>query len=388
MKEYQINEKRNWKAEVFPYDVFIPDESEECLYCLTEKQAEILRGIIEPLGWTTRWYSNSTEVNKDEIEKFRDDLIRRLMMSCCNDNIPVQYRYTEGGALEISIDGGETWTPSPENDTRYNSTQYPPIPGADGNSKKCAAAEGMVILLKEGLTDNLTDDMSRYTLDELINDWVTTIIQTSNPFDTLMRIIANQIFALVISALRAALTTEAYDQLKCILYCEMSENASFTEGSWETVRARVLDEITGIAGIFIEHILFLIGALGMTNLARSGAATEGDCGDCLCTECIIMYNALNPGVPIMPSDTCDITEEGRGSGSLYQVYLAPVSSGVPTVGSTFKVEYVDIGGAYTVGYYDLTATPHIGVPIPLDTDVTGIFMEKNVPFTISAIIVP
>lgn len=283
--EDKINERRNWKAETFPYDYFIPDESKECQYCLTDKQAEVLRGIIQPLGWLTRWWSATDAlISRDEIESFRDDIIRRLMMPCCNDD--VLYRYDPDGNLEKSTDGGVVYFPAPEDDIRINpKVTYPEPPTVEGQDKKCIAADGAVVLIKQQIGDQLTDDMSRYTLAQLITDWTNTIVGTSNPFTALVTIISNQIFALLISAVRAALTDDVYAQLNCILYCHMSDTAFFSGSAWEAVRSQILSEISGIAGVFLEHLIYLIGNGGLSNLARSGAGSTGaNCSECHCDD--------------------------------------------------------------------------------------------------------
>lgn len=286
MSEFTVNERRNWKAQVFPYDHFIPDESQECLYCLTDKQAEILRGIIEPLGWKTRWWSDDdTPIDKNEIEAFRDDLIRRLMMSCCGDEVPVRYRYTDGGVLQRSEDGGSTWTDAPDYDPRNYSPQFPPMSGTDGPDKRCLAATGAADLIKQQVGDQLTDDMSRYTLSQLITDWLKTYIETSNPLQALLTVIANQIFALVIAVLRPALTDTVYSTLKCILYCHIGNDASFNDAQWQAVRDDITSQIGGIAGVFLEHLVYLLGAGGLTNVARAGGASSGDCSACDCHIC-------------------------------------------------------------------------------------------------------
>lgn len=201
-------------------------------------------------------------------------------MGCCGDEVPVQYRYSDEGVLQRSEDGGATWTDAPEYDTRVYSPQFPPMSGTDGADKRCIAATGMVTLIKEQVGDQLTDDMSRYTLGQLITDWVTTMIQTSNPFQALVTVITNQIFALVIATLRPALTETVYDTLLCIFYCNMGDDATFNLEQWQAVRADITDQIGGIAGIFLEHLVYLLGTTGLTNLARAGGAAEGDCSDC------------------------------------------------------------------------------------------------------------
>jgi len=293
MSERDIDARRNWKAQVFPYDYYTVEPGEECQYCLTEKQAELLRGIIEPLAWGTRWWSDSEQpIDTEVITAFRDDLIRRLMMSCCGDEAPIQYRWTGDGVLQQSTDGGETWTDAPGFDPRNNSPQYPPVPGEDGDDKKCIAASGMVNLIKSQVAENLTEDMSRYTLGQLITDWVTTYINSSNPFEALLTIATNQIFALVISAVIAALTDPVWDTLQCIFYCRMADDASFNNASWSGVRTDITDQIGGVAGLFLEHLVYLLGIVGLSNVARSQAATEGDCSDCGCGDdaCVDGWN--------------------------------------------------------------------------------------------------
>jgi hypothetical protein len=308
MTEREIDERRNWKAQVFPYDYFTVEPGRECQYCLTDKQAELLLGLIEPLSWKTRWWTEGEdEIDRDVIDQFRNDLARRLMMGCCGDETPTQYRWTEDGELERSDDGGETWEADPENDPRNNSTRYPPIEGEDGADKKCAAATGMAMLIEEQIGENLTDEMTRYTLQQLISDWVNVFIQTSNIFTALITIATNQIFALSIAIIRPALTEEVYDQLKCIFYCHMSDDASFDNAQWAAVRAQILSDITGVAGLFLEHLVYLLGSVGLTNLARSSGATEGDCSECDCFDaCADNWEIRGDLV-----DYCEILERGE-----------------------------------------------------------------------------
>lgn len=203
------------------------------------------------------------------------------MSCCCNETIIFQW--TVDGVLQQSTDGGVTWVDAPQSDPRNNSPVYPPVPDGIYTDMKCAVATGAVNLIREQVGDNLTDDMSRYTLGQLINDWVTTLIDTSNPFQALINIAVNQIFALIISAVRAALTEDVYATLICILVSHMSDDLSFDLSSWEDVRDDITDQIAGVAGLFLEHLIFLLGVVGLTNLLRSGNA-DPDAVSC-CPDC-------------------------------------------------------------------------------------------------------
>jgi hypothetical protein len=279
-------DKRSWKGVQLDYDVIMSMSDRKCSYCLTEAQVTAILGFCDMFAWPTRWFSNSTEIDRQVVQDFTAELERNLMGGCCDDNMPIQYRYTTDGLLEWSLNGGQNWTPAPQYDSRVYSVTFPPVPGEDGDDKKCVAATGMSALIKEQVGDQLTDDMSRYTLSQLITDWVNTLLQTSNPFQALITVVTNQIFALVIALVIPALTDAVYGILTCIFYCRMADDASFDTDAWQGVRADITEQISGIAGLFLEHLVYLLGEKGLTNLARAGGATEGDCASCACPgEC-------------------------------------------------------------------------------------------------------
>ncbi len=313
-------EKKGWKAFQADYDYVFSLSDRVCSYCLTDQQVAALMSMTEFLSWSTRWVKAEGDIDQELIIKFTDGLERNLMSGCCDDNLPIQYRYSPAGVLQRSLNGGGNWTDAPEYDPRVYSPQFPPIAGDDGDDKKCIAATGAAALVKEQIGDQLTDDMSRYTLSQLIKDWVGTMIESSNPFQALVTVITNQVFALIISALRPALTDEVYDIFKCILYCRMANNASFNDAQWTSVRSDITSKISGIAGIFLEHLVYLLGTGGLTNLVRAGGATEGDCSDCTdCPTPHVFFHINSDPAPaheIFPDElgiytvTCDAMTDG------------------------------------------------------------------------------
>jgi hypothetical protein len=290
MTERAVNDRRAWKAQTYDFDYFTGEPGRSCTVCLTDKQRELLLGLTEPVSWSTRWWSNiGTTINQDTIDEFRDDIRRRIIMACCGDEEPIQFRYDTDGNLERSSDGGVTFYPAPTYDPRNTSVQFPEPAAVDNG--KCIAADGAVKLLKEQVGDQLTDDMTRYTLAQLIHDWITIYLQSSSWFDALIQILTNQIFALVIAVLRPALTDEVYATLKCLIYENMSTDYDFTDSTWSTLRSQILSSITGIAGVFFEHLFFLLGVVGTNNLVRSGAGDpDADCSTCECASpCVDMW---------------------------------------------------------------------------------------------------
>jgi len=300
--------RKAWKAFQANYDDVFSLSDRYCTYCLTEQMVQALLTMTEYLKWPSRWVSAADDIDSDLIDQFASQLEYRLMNGCCDDNLPIQYRYTAEGMLQRSLNGGTDWMDAPLYDPRIYSPQFPPMSGEDGDDKKCIAATGAADLIKEQVGDQLTDDMSRYTLARLISDWVGTMLESSNPFEALMRVISNQIFALVIATLRPALTEGVYDTLKCILFCQMADDATFNDTQWQAVRSDITSQIGGIAGIFLEHLVFLLGTGGLTNLSRAGGAAAGDCDDCDCIEYCYTWDFA-----VGPSDFATVDWPGGGS---------------------------------------------------------------------------
>jgi len=288
-------------------------------------------------------------------------------MACCDDQLPVQWRYSVTGVLQQSFNAGGTWADAPAYDPRVYSPQFPPLPGDDGDDKKCAAATGAAALVKEQVGDQLTDDMSRYTLSQLINDWTQTMIGTSNPFEALVTVITNQIFALIIAVLRPALTDGVYDQFKCILFQDVGSDATVNDAQWAAVRSDILSQITGIAGVFLEHLVYLLGTGGLTNLIRSGAASSGDCSDCApCTGFDTSFwttGSSDPalGTIIDGTRTCNLVEiiGGLGGDGVYRAQLTGIGAADCVIGCHHSaisgaydttMTYVNLCGVWPVAY--------------------------------------
>lgn len=256
------------------------------------------------------------------------------MTGCSDENTPVQYRYSATGILQRSFNAGGSWSDCAEYDTRNYSVQFPPVAGEDNAEKRCVASVGAVALIKEQVGDNLTDGMTRASLENLIRTWVTTFIQTSNPFSALVTVMTNLIFGLVITTLRAALTTETYTALECAIYCNVGDDLTVTQAQHEQMRSDILANISGIAGLFFEHLIYLLGVRGVENLLRSGGATSGDCSGCTdCAETGVFF-----------------TNNGLGCEQIF-----PDGEGVYTVSCTDNTS----GGYYgNVSFYNTSGAPN------------------------------
>lgn len=275
--------RRAWKAFQVEYDEVMRRSDRLCCYCLSDQQIAVLLAMATYVSWPSRWVSDSITVSKEFTQEFTSKLEKQLMSGCADENTPVQYRYSIDGILQRSFNGGTSWSDCPEYDPRNYSVQFPPMTGSDGDTKKCLAAAGAVALIKEQVGDQLTDGMSRSSLENLIKSWVDTFLQSSNVFLALVTVITNLVFGLVIATLRSALTSEAYNALECAFYCNIGDDATVTDEQYSAIKASIASDITGIAGEFFGHLVNLLGKRGVENLLRAGGVASASC-DCDCGD--------------------------------------------------------------------------------------------------------
>lgn len=80
--------QRQWKAIIMNYDFLKDcDESTEIVICINEREQQMLLALIETAGWATRYYSDTQDIDADEVLVWRDNLALKLLeqcMSCSN----------------------------------------------------------------------------------------------------------------------------------------------------------------------------------------------------------------------------------------------------------------------------------------------------------------
>jgi hypothetical protein len=290
--ELRANDRRNWKAEIWNYDHYIPDDSVSCLYCLTEKQAELLRGVIQQTAWKTRWFSQvDTPIDQDQIEQFRDDLTRRLMMPCGCDEAGTLHRYTSDGHYQSSSDGGATWADDTPADPRTPAVQYPPFLPPDTVDGKCTYADSIVTLLKTGFVDTLADGSSYSTIVTAFTAVIATIFAglSETVIGALIIAVAGAVIILIVTigvvAFQAAMTSDVWNRFRCNLYCHMNDDGTFTEAQTDAIWTQVAVDESGLAAIFLQAFVATARAIGLTNAARSGNGhADADCSAC-CPTC-------------------------------------------------------------------------------------------------------
>jgi hypothetical protein len=176
----------------------------------------------------------------------------------------------------------------------------------------------------------------------------------------------------------------------------MANDASFNDAQWSDVRSDITSLIGGIAGVFLEHLVYLLGTGGLTNLARSGGASSGDCSTCpSCDPCDSVDFLTSTGSYTTSSDSVGTRGEwvsGQGWKQTYhdngldnnRLYIiSPDLSACEVTGLRVYFE-LDAIFPHDAGYYPVGCTLHyIGgtggdVTLNIEPDHTGSY---NIFFT-------
>jgi len=205
------------------------------------------------------------------------------MSCCCGDGTPTNTRITPDGKLQVSYDEGITWEDAPELDPRYTSVEFQPLPGVDGDDKKCNAAASAMTVIKDDIMAKLSSSGLGISMVALIAV-IMAIYLSAGTLAPLVTALVSAAMGVGYAAVAAAFTGEVWETFKCILYCRMENDASFTENGWQLVMSDIDDQLTGIAADLLRKTVSAFGPIGMTNAARSSRAEDSDCSECGCEE--------------------------------------------------------------------------------------------------------
>jgi len=208
----------------------------------------------------------------------------------CGQQNPTNTRINpDTGAYEVSYDGGETWEPAPQDDPRSSGLIFPDLPGSDGTTKKCAAANSVIGFLETTQQAELGQLEANASIADMIAALIAVAAGVGLVFGVLpgavlgfFAFVVNQFGHLIAADFESQFTSGTWDDLLCILYCEMSDDGSFTEAQWQTVKTKCENDIGGYAGIWLKDHINLFGVVGLTNAARASYPGTRDCDACAC----------------------------------------------------------------------------------------------------------
>lgn len=305
---------QSYKALLWDYDFLLARSDDECCYSLSDREVQILLTIVDYVAWRTRYRPTDTTIDQETILRWQGNLARKLMSGCCPGNQLT--RYTDDGVLEASEDGGVTWTPAPELDPRVTGAYFPPMPGPDGNDKKCLAATSAMEYVKQNLIDVLEDGMGYAAIYDVLIALV-GFLGLLGGIGILVAILVGALFSAGIVAVQAAFTAGVWDDFKCILYCRIRSDGSFSNAGWQGVKADIATQFSGVVELVLFNWVNTVGVIGLTNSARSGMAVTADCVACDCPPGCVDETWIIDGTFVTSDDdsiTIDSILDPLGSG--------------------------------------------------------------------------
>lgn len=247
----------------------------------------------------------------DEQKTISVGVMRQLMeelamagCGCDDDKVIIRRINPETGQVEISEDDGATWTTDPQS-PYVQATIAIPLTGPDGDVKRCEAANNVVehlqdiqaeFSLKIGLINNVADMIVAIiviALGILFLPFVgAALLAVITPLFTKLFEVARYLSNTTQGQYDALFTNEVWTLTRCILYCHVSDNGSFSQSAWSSVQSDMKAQMgSGIqeAGANLAAIVDVWGLVGLNNAARIGSGAEGNCDDCDCDD-VWCYN--------------------------------------------------------------------------------------------------
>lgn len=283
---------RNWKGLSLGYDEIIvsPASEQGCCYCLRDNEVEALLALIQPLEWRTRWYSETgADIELSEIVKFKERLERKLMDDCCSGNSEIVLTRINPttNVIEISVDGGVTWTESPNNPGNLV-IQLPPITPTDPDNTRCEAAAN----LRQHAVDMVAEHTANYDTASTALDFIAAFAlfcaslifaPEAVPFIIPLLIgAATAAFAIGKSAWEAYWVSAEFDKIECAYFCACEDDGTLTENGFNRFLVLIGHDLTaGVQRDMIYRDFQAAGRAGVQNMASYGGET-GDCTDCSC----------------------------------------------------------------------------------------------------------
>lgn len=299
--------------------------------------------------------------------EFGGEWIPFMTQGCCCDSSTqvIEHRVNPTtNQLEISTDGGTTWTPDPESPIT-TLTEWPAPVTSGVSANKCDAATNGKQHIEDliaGCSEWLETAGTVLELAVGVCTALLTLIAalSAGTLAPAAAALATAIWAAAAAALEIGKTafdgywtTIERDKIVCALYCTIGDDGSFTPEQYE----EFLNTWKAIATPSPAFNLVLssvkaAGVKGLNNLCSYGSAAEADCSDCSC-DCdvetwdlgyslgtIISRGSDEGGSYIEIQSVEDVTEFGNfgfvllSSGvSACCIYLSvvTVSGSVPTV---------------------------------------------------------
>lgn len=254
----------------------------------------VISGLLfQPAEWFN-WQPDDDRSGKILAHYWRDiyNNIKWGAMSCCPEILAIIFN--ENGDMLVTYDG-TTYVPAEDTgqDPRYTSPEFPPLPDTGiPEDNKCRSATNVVNAMTDAVDTfgaTLGTVGSIIALCGVIALAIVGVFAVPPSATVIVPIViglAQAIFSIASGTYLALFTSDVYDQLQCILYCNVGEDGTFTQSNY----LAILSGIDG-AGFDVNVALTFTSVMrgwvlpGLNAAARGGSLETGDCSDCDCNPC-------------------------------------------------------------------------------------------------------
>ena len=293
------------------------EPEENCCICIpipndfNHKMAFL--GQLDELGYWWNWERDELKQGREAAAVWREIVacIREdLNMSDCGcgsgEDPLFRSRFNPvTGEYEESTNGGDTWTPEPNADPRNSGSVFPPTSPGVGDTKKCEAANSIVSFFQNAQGVEKAQLDANASVAEMITALIGIMAAAGLIFAVVPGVIlgflaflVNTFAHLIPEDFDSQFTVTTWNDLLCILYCEMDEDGTLTDAGWLAVKVACEAEIGGYAGIWLKDHINAIGVLGTNNAGRANWGGALDCDGCGCGSCASKYIAgVIGGIP-------------------------------------------------------------------------------------------
>ena len=284
-----------------------PDEPPFVCIQINQSWIPYIIGLLRPAKFPEYWAGtldenrNARRDVQNLIDQFQEMGECGDMTICCEDQIYILRINPETGRMERSPDGGTTWIPDPT-DPVHIIRPNPPIVRSTVDATKCDASTNALEHIEDIITLQSENIGTAVTVFELASAValllleIFIIVLTGGTGGIPGIAIITAIWAAASAALTEGKTAfddywtnERKDAILCALYCNISDNGTFTEAQYEAFKHKVrLDCPPSPALDFAMTAINAGGVQGMNQMASYGTASNADCAACDCvTECDI-----------------------------------------------------------------------------------------------------
>lgn len=216
----------------------------------------------------------------------------------CGCKSPTNTRFTPTGYFEQSFDGGLTWERLTD-DPRFNAPIFPPLVGPIVGTVPCAGAKSATEVVRLAIAKFKTDADAWESVLGLITVLIGFLVALIGPAAVVIGGIITALAFILFNFTQAAFLSHDFDPAlalyKCIIFCNIESDASFTEAGWQQVKQDIVDQMSGLDETWFWNWANSLGPAGLTNSARVFASLAGDCSECGCGEC--QDPVIMPGQP-------------------------------------------------------------------------------------------